>query len=414
MKNSYWEQTGKHQKEYDELYKKLVPYSGKAETEIGEILRISSKFYYDLYNNGCANVSNHKEDYKKLVDYCLENLDNEIVDDDGLHFIQDIIDADDGFSYEEFEDNNFDIEELVEDFENDINKQEALENLVDQIIVHVNENYLKEKEKIMEKVRNQSEPGIIFSTIKKYKDDFNIVLECVKQDGMFLDFASDELRNNKEICLAAIKNNKAAFTFFSNELRDDKEFILECAKHNGYILEIMDDNYKDDYDIVMAAVKNDGHTLEFASERLANNKEIVREAIYSDNDSLQFASNELRNDKDIVLAAIKNSSSSLIYASDNLKDDKEFILECVKQDGWTLEYTTLKLQKDLDIVLAAIKNDGHSLTFASDELKDKYGHNSNDFIKNLEAELNLKNIISLDDSLDNLLMVIIQMILLKI
>jgi hypothetical protein len=38
------------------MFEKLVPEQGDAPTTLGEILRISSKIYYDIYNNGGCNL----------------------------------------------------------------------------------------------------------------------------------------------------------------------------------------------------------------------------------------------------------------------------------------------------------------------------------------------------------------------
>ena len=54
---TYWNHKGKYQKLYDLLYGSLVPMEeGKADTQAGEILRIVSKLYYDVYNNGGCNI----------------------------------------------------------------------------------------------------------------------------------------------------------------------------------------------------------------------------------------------------------------------------------------------------------------------------------------------------------------------
>jgi len=50
--NSYWSNTGKFPKAYQYFYDKLVPSSGKAETPIGNLLRIVSKIYYRKFNDG--------------------------------------------------------------------------------------------------------------------------------------------------------------------------------------------------------------------------------------------------------------------------------------------------------------------------------------------------------------------------
>lgn len=71
----YWNGIGKHQQEYETLYDELVPHEGEADTERGEILRIVSRWHYDIYNNGGCNrsnflkelswLNNHVPDYAK-------------------------------------------------------------------------------------------------------------------------------------------------------------------------------------------------------------------------------------------------------------------------------------------------------------------------------------------------------------
>lgn len=58
---TYWGNTGQYQKDYDRLWKRLVPAEGKADTLHGELLRSISRIYYDLYNNGFGNGPFTKE-----------------------------------------------------------------------------------------------------------------------------------------------------------------------------------------------------------------------------------------------------------------------------------------------------------------------------------------------------------------
>lgn len=52
----YWSSKGKFQKEYDELYGKLVPLMGDAPTKDGQLIRFIGSVYYDIYNNGGINL----------------------------------------------------------------------------------------------------------------------------------------------------------------------------------------------------------------------------------------------------------------------------------------------------------------------------------------------------------------------
>lgn len=66
----YWNGTGKYQELYEELFQNLVPKEGNAPSNLGEMLRITSKLYYDIFNNGGWNFSMMKEWRIKLVRLC--------------------------------------------------------------------------------------------------------------------------------------------------------------------------------------------------------------------------------------------------------------------------------------------------------------------------------------------------------
>lgn len=74
-------------------------------------------------------------------------------------------------------------------------------------------------------------------------------------------------------------------------------------KQYGRALQFASEKLRNDKDVVLEAVKQDGRALRFASENLRNDKDVVLEAIKQDEWALQFASEELRNDKDVQIAA---------------------------------------------------------------------------------------------------------------
>ena len=51
-KNTYWNNNGKYNHEYEILWRRLVPAEGKANTVAGEVLRAVSRLYYRWYNDG--------------------------------------------------------------------------------------------------------------------------------------------------------------------------------------------------------------------------------------------------------------------------------------------------------------------------------------------------------------------------
>jgi hypothetical protein len=53
----YWGKNGRFQKQHDELWEKLIPDCGDADTTHGELLRVACRVYYEHYNNGRCNMA---------------------------------------------------------------------------------------------------------------------------------------------------------------------------------------------------------------------------------------------------------------------------------------------------------------------------------------------------------------------
>jgi hypothetical protein len=61
-------------------------------------------------------------------------------------------------------------------------------------------------------------------------------------------------------------------------------------------LDFASDQLKNDKDVVLEAVKQNDYALYYASEQLKNDKDIVLEAVKQDGDAIRYASDELQND----------------------------------------------------------------------------------------------------------------------
>ena len=56
--------------------------------------------------------------------------------------------------------------------------------------------------------------------------------------------------------------------YTSEELRADKEVVMAAVKNDGFALEYASEELKADREVVMAAVKNDGDALYFATDEM--------------------------------------------------------------------------------------------------------------------------------------------------
>ena len=87
---------------------------------------------------------------------------------------------------------------------------------------------------------------------------------------------------------------------------------MAAVSQNGLALEYATDEMKNDKDVVLAAVQNYGRALEYASDELKNDKDVVMAAVRNDGAALGFASEEMKVDKDIR-ALLKNPAAQEYY-----------------------------------------------------------------------------------------------------
>ena len=105
---SYWNESGVYQKEYDQLYKELVPDFGEAATSDGRLLRSITRLYYDYCNNGNGNVFTEswgEVEMNSMYEEFIENLIFGLVDNKAAKDLEDFLQTPDAknpsFSKEE-------------------------------------------------------------------------------------------------------------------------------------------------------------------------------------------------------------------------------------------------------------------------------------------------------------------------
>ena len=89
-----------------------------------------------------------------------------------------------------------------------------------------------------------------------------------------------------------------------DEIDDPEKFKKE-------IISLSDEKLKVDKEVILAAVKQNGHALEFADEKLKADKEVVLAALKQSGYALEYADEKLKADKKIVLAAVKKYGYAL-------------------------------------------------------------------------------------------------------
>jgi len=82
---------------------------------------------------------------------------------------------------------------------------------------------------------------------------------------------------------------------------------------------------KADRDVVLAAVQQNGWALRYAADELRANKDVVVAAVSQSGWALEDAAAPLKADRDVVMAAIRGSKWALRFAAAELRSDKEVL-----------------------------------------------------------------------------------------
>ena len=245
-------------------------------------------------------------------------------------------------------------------------------------------------------------------------------------DGLYLSYGGNTVRSNRALVLAAVMNRSAALKYASDELKDDPDVVLTAVRSAGFCLQMNPLCYASnrllhDSDFLFSAyranrscfygsfttfnesfpdaeiIRCNGYMLKFASESLKNDKTVVISALNYPS-ALQFASDKLRDDKDVVFTAVSRFvgffNNPLQFTSKRLLEDHEFLFSLFKcnkkafdgsftkfsvsffrdvvlqDDALMLRYAPECLKNDKSVALNAIDQNVAALQYVSKELKD--------------------------------------------
>eukprot|EP00439_Symbiodinium_sp_Y106_P031400 s6145_g3.t1 len=171
----------------------------------------------------------------------------------------------------------------------------------------------KDREIVLAAVQERG-PALRFAA-EKLKEDRSIVLAAVTQNGNALLFAAKKLHKDHSIwrvanrsesekanALAAVQSDGKALQHTKRELRRNHDIVFAAVSHCGLALEFASEDLKRDRSIVLAA---DGHALHFAAKELLADRDIVLTAVKQKGIALQHARSEQKCDRGIVWAACR-------------------------------------------------------------------------------------------------------------
>ena len=248
-----------------------------------------------------------------------------------------------------------------------------------------------------------TEYGLQLSEVgAELQDNFDVVLAAVRSAnqepsqgprGHAYPFASERLRANREVLLAAIAEPGSLVTcdedFTDDRRRDDpaqnalsgimpdefwsdREVVIALVKRSGYALEFASVALRGDAEVVELAIRKSSTAYEYASEELRKRRDLALLAVQGKGFMLRHVPASLRGDRAVVLAAVQQTGNALQFAPWLLKADRALVIAAIQQDGRALQYASEALQGDKDLVLVAVQQRGEALKYASPNMKANY------------------------------------------
>ena len=259
-------------------------------------------------------------------------------------------------------------------------------------------------------------------------DDDQVVLAAVSKQGMNLQYASDRLRRDRTIVIAACRQNGSAFQYclpgnLRTEILNDKNLVKEilqtanakttrmCLKSLGteqeLILQALHNNLSwydvpdyldEDLEFAKRAVRALPHLymdmpcdfksdIDLAMRVLQSEEHVGGDIVLEVTEYIP----EILGDKEAMLAIAKNSVSDVLretlqFSPLHIRSNKEIMLEAVKNDPVTFEYCTDELHHDFDILMALVTKCPAALYLVSDGMQELHPCLVVQAIQNAEPE----------------------------
>jgi hypothetical protein len=131
------------------------------------------------------------------------------------------------------------------------------------------------------------------------KNDENFALEAVKINGSSIFYFSDDLQNNSEIILAAINNHFSIASKLINKMNVDSEMAKKIVTINPALLEYLP-NFKDNINIARHIISKNFQSFKYLSKEIKGNYEFAVEVLNKSTSVYEYLEPELKTNQGIL------------------------------------------------------------------------------------------------------------------
>lgn len=137
------------------------------------------------------------------------------------------------------------------------------------------------------------------------RDDEELVAVAIKGDASCIKYASPRLQNTPRLAMLALGNG-GSIRYICEQLYNNRDVMLAAVRANHTVFPLVPDQLRGDRQIAIAAMRYHGLNLASLSKELRVDREVVLAAISSNGNALHLASEDLRADKLLLQVAAAN------------------------------------------------------------------------------------------------------------
>ena len=211
-----------------------------------------------------------------------------------------------------------------------------------------------EKYKVFAKIQD----GVSLNEFKDFSDDKDVVMVAVAKKPHNLRFASDRLKDDEDVVLLAISKDGMCIQYASPRLKMKKDIAIisidnvEPIHYFGKCmtpLEYLPEEICDDKDVVIEAVKQSYMALKFASDRLKDDDEVVEIARSNFKKQLVYASERFQYNPKYIYFWLATELKNINCSHDLVNIITKALTELAELKGWSKnEEEGKKLLKKLE------------------------------------------------------------------
>ena len=250
---------------------------------------------------------------------------------------------------------------------------------------------------IMEKAVIDRGANIEFAT-DDLKNDKSLALKAIENDPMSLRFVSEALKGDLDVANYVLSKGTKAAKYLSDKFFNSESFLSTLVQNaesiNDDILDLIPIQLKSEKALLTKISKKikdapgfseliskmddeffeqmlqvNGNALRYVPDRISDDYYFANLAINNDPQALKYCSERLSNEPNLVKAAVEKWPAMFRQAGNDAKNNKELVAFAVQHQGSAIDWASEELKDDIELAIMAIENDPWALRFVSERLR---------------------------------------------